>query len=981
MPIANLQVGTKNTSASGTATPTLSSTTAGSLLVAVVGLNSTGFTTTGPTNWVKANSSNFADEADIFYLSGANNPGGQTSFAFTSNGGGNITAAVSEWSGADPINPVDVSANGSTTAVSATSTVAGAKAGDLAVTVLIKALTGVTFTAGSGWSDQLDENAFSGGAASVDGDYQLNVSGTVSDAVTATGASANWDWVIVCFKAAPAAATFWPRYWWGSRTNPQVLGKGHFKFQQSVITPGAGGQTFDPKIWRWPQYPRGLLGQHFTVQQRVIPGATGPNVFTQALTAILTFTGPSPLTNAVTKGLASAALTFTGPTNLKNAITKILTAASLTFTGAFVKFTSKLLAGATLTFTGAISAGKQFTRALTATLTFTGPTNLVKNINKSMTGTLTFTGPAHLLNAIQKGISGVLTFTGVTLKNVITKGLAVATLTFTGALIKSTNKALVGAILTFTGATLVKQINKTLTGVLTFTGPAHLLNSIVKNVTGVLTFAGALRRAIITGLTSATLTFTGAITKSTRKFMTGALSFIGNLVSGSGAHQFTQALSAALTFTGAITKQTNKNLASATLTFTGLRLTNFISKVFHNAYEQTIMNDGPVAYWRLDDAGPSIQDFTGNGNTGTIQGSLTTGVLGGSGDGDTAISFPGTASNYISIPYQASLAPSLISLECLINFPSNPSSTRCIVDDAFVTLAHGVQLQLTNTGTVATQLYGTGGGSIFSSALTANVWHQVIATYDGTQLRLYIDGILAAGPTTLTYSINAGSQLQIGRHGSGTYYPGLIDEVAIYNYALTQTQVTAHFNAMVATPGLSFVGSFVKATTKTAFAATLTFTGNFVKQAQKSLKGVLTFTGPTALVRQFGKSFKAALSFVGNLLQPLPPGVAEPGSLLMTLPANIDLGTSETYPYGIDLTNYLSSGDTIGGYYITMINLPGAQPVASPWRGTVTFNGNVMTIPLLGSAFQQGQKYQMNVTFVANTNKIVTFITYIHVVN
>lgn len=490
---------------------------------------------------------------------------------------------------------------------------------------------------------------------------------------------------------------------------------------------------------------------------------TGPvNLVKQTghkMAGALNFTGPTNLVKNIVK-LMTGQLSFTGPTHLLNAITKNLAAAVLSFTGALTKFTTKTTFSATLSFTGALTAGKQFLRALTATLTFTGPTNLVKNINKNVSGTLTFTGPTHLLNSINKSMAAGLTFTGSLLR-AITKNLTSATLTFAGTVVKSTRKTLVGAVLAFTG-TFTKQTNKALSAVLSFTGSAHLLNSTGKNVSGVLSFTGKQSRAMTKNLTAATLTFTGALTKTTSKLLAGALSFVGAVVSGSGAHQFTQVLSAALNFSGAFVKQTDKTLV-ASLAFAGHSLVNNITK------------------------------------------------------GMTAV--------------------------------------------------------------------------------------------------------------------------------------------------------------------LSFTGRLSKATTKTTFTATLTFTGRFVKQAQKPFTGVLSFTGPTALKKTFIKTFAAALNFVGGLLQPVPPQPAKQKNLLETVQANIDLATTETYPYQIDLTNYLSTGDSIGGYYITMIQIPEGNAVAPPWRGNVTFNGNIMIIPLLGSAFQLGQKYQMNVTFVANTNKVVTFLTYIHIVN
>ena len=70
-------------------------------------------------------------------------------------------------------------------------------------------------------------------------------------------------------------------------------------------------------------------------------------------------------------------------------------------------------------------------------------------------------------------------------------------------------------------------------------------------------------------------------------------------------------------------------------------------------------------------------------------------------------------------------------------------------------------------------------------------WHHVAGTFDGTQLRLYVDGSLADSMdytgtiATTTYPVN------IGRNSQNTdrLYEGAIDEVRIYNRALTEGEI------------------------------------------------------------------------------------------------------------------------------------------------------------------------------------------------
>jgi hypothetical protein len=80
------------------------------------------------------------------------------------------------------------------------------------------------------------------------------------------------------------------------------------------------------------------------------------------------------------------------------------------------------------------------------------------------------------------------------------------------------------------------------------------------------------------------------------------------------------------------------------------------------------------------------------------------------------------------------------------------------------------------------------------STLNDGVWHHVIGTWNGSELRLYIDGVLNNSNTvasTLTYpALNT----QIGRWvgGSSQYFNGYIDEPRIWNRSLSAAEVLSY---------------------------------------------------------------------------------------------------------------------------------------------------------------------------------------------
>jgi hypothetical protein len=80
------------------------------------------------------------------------------------------------------------------------------------------------------------------------------------------------------------------------------------------------------------------------------------------------------------------------------------------------------------------------------------------------------------------------------------------------------------------------------------------------------------------------------------------------------------------------------------------------------------------------------------------------------------------------------------------------------------------------------------------------IWHHVVGTYSSGTMKLYIDGVQYGTTQTGTNGTqaSAGTPIYIGSSGgTGEYFNGTLDEVAIYNVALTQTQVTAHYNGAV----------------------------------------------------------------------------------------------------------------------------------------------------------------------------------------
>ena len=68
-------------------------------------------------------------------------------------------------------------------------------------------------------------------------------------------------------------------------------------------------------------------------------------------------------------------------------------------------------------------------------------------------------------------------------------------------------------------------------------------------------------------------------------------------------------------------------------------------------------------------------------------------------------------------------------------------------------------------------------------------WRHLAVTFDGTVFKFYIDGVLKAGPRSGTFQFPNNAPLLIGGSSGCSTFVGLIDEIAVFNYALTGGEV------------------------------------------------------------------------------------------------------------------------------------------------------------------------------------------------
>lgn len=214
--------------------------------------------------------------------------------------------------------------------------------------------------------------------------------------------------------------------------------------------------------------------------------------------------------------------------------------------------------------------------------------------------------------------------------------------------------------------------------------------------------------------------------------------------------------------------------------------------------------DGITNYWTFNNDKPSItRDTIGtcDGSSGINSSTAPDGQVGkaSSFNGTRYINFP----NYPNYYWTTSLS---VTLWC--KFTQSSTIPMVMVGYDKTGSTHWWLGAEESTGNPSFYLYDdtrTGDGVVGSSPINNNVWHFLAATYNASDnsLRLYVDGVLVANSTEI-YSnpFTADSDLGMGamfRDGAWDYfYTGLLDEVALYNRALTSSEI-----AQLYTKGLS----------------------------------------------------------------------------------------------------------------------------------------------------------------------------------
>jgi len=227
-----------------------------------------------------------------------------------------------------------------------------------------------------------------------------------------------------------------------------------------------------------------------------------------------------------------------------------------------------------------------------------------------------------------------------------------------------------------------------------------------------------------------------------------------------------------------------------------------ILPITETGYRGLIINDAPVAYFPLDDVEGSA----------TAREIYQQGILEGSNQGPPALQQPGaTAATGFAADFDGANQAILISATETLNFTGQVTLEAWVkAGIAYGSGAYGNIIAHGYAGNPTRELalrladgsyrIGSYDGSSYGVSVPVpagdlNHWVHLVGTYDGTAWNLYRNGLLAGRAVSPTGALTVDGDWAIGARGTGTerFFQGSVDEVAIYDYALTPSQVARHF--------------------------------------------------------------------------------------------------------------------------------------------------------------------------------------------
>lgn len=204
-------------------------------------------------------------------------------------------------------------------------------------------------------------------------------------------------------------------------------------------------------------------------------------------------------------------------------------------------------------------------------------------------------------------------------------------------------------------------------------------------------------------------------------------------------------------------------------------------------YLSEVLADNPLHYWRCADAGGYFMYDIGSSPITLYAASVletATGIEAGGG------SVVGGAKGFgTSLIQRTSTSPFSIECWCWL---FNANSVNVLTGITRLGVGGTDFLLLASDSSVGYQINSQTTSLVSNVVPTYNVWNHVVATYDGTTHRLYVNAVQIATFSSPSGSLNAQGTFVVANPNNHA----ALAECAFYASTLSPTRITAHYNAV-----------------------------------------------------------------------------------------------------------------------------------------------------------------------------------------
>jgi hypothetical protein len=216
-------------------------------------------------------------------------------------------------------------------------------------------------------------------------------------------------------------------------------------------------------------------------------------------------------------------------------------------------------------------------------------------------------------------------------------------------------------------------------------------------------------------------------------------------------------------------------------------------------FKRGVYPSGLVGYWKFDEGnGNTASDSSGNGRNGTIYGATWD-----RGKSNYALSFDGI-DDYVSLPPLNISGITSLTVTAWIKSPfnhvgyvlHNGYNGEFVLHNGERPFDGSVSGRYPDLASFSVKLQDASIWDVYSTPLTPNTWHYFTGVWmKGVSLRIYVDGVLMGENDSIPdyYLYNPGSAYspRIGAYPfvEPDFFQGLIDEVSIYNRALSNNEI------------------------------------------------------------------------------------------------------------------------------------------------------------------------------------------------